>query len=693
MGDVRYQFMAVGADGVAGSFRTIEQSAIRSKAAVEALFASMKAPSGGFGAGSFSGLIHGPDAARRGADREVITSIRHERDERERALRHVASIKERYFREEQRREEQADRQAAKAAEARAKGHWAGHMGRAAGRMGFDLAGMGAGAVTGAAVLAARQAYQLEEAATRISINARQAGQDFIDPRVLRREFQETAQASPGVKAIDVADAVQQFITVTGDLDTARKSQKTFATVASATGSSVGDVAQAAAALSMQMGIKGEGQMKEVMASLIAQGKSGSFEIRDAAALFPRLAAAAGGFGVEKSAQGVKTLGALTQIARGATGSGEQATTAVENIFARLKMQTGALKSAGVQVFNKDGTSRNIVDILTESVAKVGGKDLAKKQSGLQHIFGVEGGRAISPLTSAYIDTFTAQMKAGAKEQDAIAAATKAVRKKMTDFIDGAGDWKEVQKDAARAQESATAKLTASWEKLVSAAGDKLAPGLASLATQLTDGRFLDAMAATIEGFGLLAELADTIAKKLGIAKKETPYETENRTKKALDDFDAAQAIGPMTPQKQAERDRLKAAYDAAHGEAWQKTTKVRNFEDFNKQLAGSDYTEDQRKSMYANALLHPEEYRSSLEQDAFLDKAGLGSGMDQKTRQATTDLIDQVVSARASGGSQSLPELNTDDANTAIFQFTEALILAQSSLSNMVAGDLLGGQR
>ncbi len=691
MGDIRYQFMAVGADGVAGSFRTIEQSAIRSKAAVEALFASMKSPSGGFGAGSFGGAFHGADvAARRSGDREVITSIRHERDERERALRHVASIKERYFREEQRREEQADRQAAKAAETRARqGSWAARMGRGIARSGFDLAGMGAGAVTGAAVLAARQAYQLEEAATRISINARQAGQDFIDPRVLRREFQDTAQASPGVKAIDVADAVQQFITVTGDLDTARKSQKTFATVASATGSSVGDVAQAAAALAMQMGIKGEGQMKEVMAALVAQGKSGSFELRDAASLFPRLAASAGGFGVEKSAQGVKTLGALTQIARGATGSGEQATTAVENIFSNLKMKSGTLRKAGVDVFNDNGTSRNIVDILTDTVAKVGGKDLSKKQAGLQQIFGNDGGRAINPLTSAYIDTFTAQMKAGAKEQDAIAAATKAVRKKMTDFIDGAGDWKEVQKDAARAQESATAKLTAAWEKLVASAGDKLAPSLAKLADGLADGRLLDAMAATIEGFGLMAEGASKFLDKIGMGKKQSPYEVENAAKKKLDEFDAAQPTGPMTPQKAAERARLQGEYDTAHGAAWgkQKPGGFANFDEWNASL-GKEFGSvplERKKELYNDTITSPIKATAEL-------NSVTGRMMDPVSRKAIQDLADQSSASKATNGAVPMPLLvDTRAANQALADLATAADDAARGFSRSPAGDPLGG--
>lgn len=702
MGDVRYQFVAVGADGVTGAFRSIERSALSSKAAVEAMFASLRSGSVGL-----SGRGLGLGAGAGGAANDVVGDIRRETRERESSLRHVAAIKERYFREEQSREDrqrrqyeqQEERAAARVAADRERTSLrsrVGEAGRAVGRMALSKAGAAAasGAV-GLTIAAVREAYQLDEQAQRISINARKAGEDFIDPRKLRKEFQEAAASAPGIKATDVANAVQQFITVTGELDTARKSEKTFATVASASGSDVADVAQAAAALSMQMNIKGEGQMKEVMATLLAQGKSGSFELRDAAALFPRLAAAAGGFGVEKSAKGVATLGALTQIARSATGSGEQATTAVENIFVNLKTKSGKLKSSGVDVFNKDGTSRDIVDILTESVAKVGGKDLVKKQQGLQQIFGEQGGRAMNPLISAYIDTFTKKMKEGSKEQDAIAEATVAVRKKMTDFIDAAGDWKEVQKDAAKAQESASARVTAAWEKLISSASDKLAPSIAKMAEGLADSRFTDALAATVEGFGMLAEGASVIAKAVGIeGKKETPFETENRARKELAELEAAPAASTLEGARaqSAKIKRARLALSTATAMAWQKAPEdVKSFEDFDKRLGVGGLDDDARKSMYNNILMHPEAYRVSLEQDKYASAVGMGSGMDEGQRKAAEGLIEQVIAAQQSGGTKTLPTIDVEEANSALGQLTGAFLEARAALSQSIAGDLLGG--
>ena len=79
--------------------------------------------------------------------------------------------------------------------------------------------------------AVRGAMSLQEKAVRVAINARGAGEALTDPTVLRREFENVATSTPGVTGEEVADAVQKFVTLTGDLGTARKAASTFATVA------------------------------------------------------------------------------------------------------------------------------------------------------------------------------------------------------------------------------------------------------------------------------------------------------------------------------------------------------------------------------------------------------------------------------------------------------------------------------
>jgi hypothetical protein len=120
--------------------------------------------------------------------------------------------------------------------------------------------------------AAREAMALQESTNRLSINARGAGQDFVDPTQLRKEFESVAVSTPGQSAQEISEAIQQFVSLTGELKTGRESAGTFATVASATGAGIGDVSSAAASIFNQFGLKSKDEMKDVMASLTFQGK-------------------------------------------------------------------------------------------------------------------------------------------------------------------------------------------------------------------------------------------------------------------------------------------------------------------------------------------------------------------------------------------------------------------------------------
>ncbi|WP_129575623.1 MULTISPECIES: phage tail tape measure protein [Sorangium] len=324
------------------------------------------------------------------------------------------------------------------------------------------------------------ANSVEEAANRISIGSRQAGQGFVDPKQLAAEFFAVAQQVKGIEAEAAADAASRFVTLTGDLETARKSLKDFAEVASATGANVGDVAEAAASISQQFGLTDPKEIREVLAALTFQGKAGSFELKDAAAQFQRLAASGASFGLPKTAQGVKTLGGLTQIARSATGSGEQAATAVENLFTNLKTKLKDLTAAGVKVYDK-GKTRDVQDIIVEAISKVGGADVAQKQAGLSKIFGEQGIRAINPLISLYNDTFAS---AKGSNQAKTAAAMEALRSKINEATNAAGDWNEILKDSAQAQTSNSAKLTAAWENLQSKVAEAVLPQLTTFIDEL-----------------------------------------------------------------------------------------------------------------------------------------------------------------------------------------------------------------
>jgi hypothetical protein len=157
----------------------------------------------------------------------------------------------------------------------------------------------------------KEANKVYEASNRISIGARGAGQSYVDPRQLTKEFFDVTKDVKGITAEGAADAASKFVSLTGDLQTARSSMKDFAIAATASGAEIGDVSEAVASISTQFGVTDPKQIREVLSALIYQGKAGSFELKDAAAQFQRLAASGAAFGIQKNAQGVKTLGGLT----------------------------------------------------------------------------------------------------------------------------------------------------------------------------------------------------------------------------------------------------------------------------------------------------------------------------------------------------------------------------------------------
>src|SRR5262249_45431587 len=235
-------------------------------------------------------------------------------------------------------------------------------------------------------------------------SARGAGEKAVDPTILQKEFENTALATPGISANAVAAGTQLYVAKTGDLATARSMQHTFATVASATGSDYADIAGSAADIAQKFDIKGVEEMQQAFATLTFQGKKGAFELKDAAAYFSEMASAAQRFGVGTGPKALATLGGLAQIARTATGSAAEASTAIQDMFSELVAKAAKIKSHHrVDVFDKEGKARDVRDVLTELIGRVGGADLAKKKSELQQIFGIRGSRAVSPLISAFSD--------------------------------------------------------------------------------------------------------------------------------------------------------------------------------------------------------------------------------------------------------------------------------------------------
>lgn len=458
----------------------------------------------------------------------------------------------------------------------------GKLGSIAKGIGLSALGTGAALFTGVATAGAKDAMRTQEIANRVSINSRMAGQEAADPTTLRKEFEATAIANPGQKASDIGEAVQAYVTKTGDLSTARKNAGVFATVASATGGNVQEIAGAAADIAEKLNIRNVGDMKQALASLTMQGKAGAFELGDAARLFPRLLASGASLGVQQNVNGLKQIGGFAQIARGSTGNGEQATTAIENVFTALKVKAGELeKVPGVKVYEGKGQERHMrsfTDIIADAVANVGGSDLKKKNIGLTKIFGEQGIRALNPLITSAMGAMAGAKGVGGKaatDKERIAAAHQAVADQFSTAINAPGDWSDIEKDAAQAQQDTSAKLTAAWEKITAIVGEKLLPVIAEFAERISENTDL------FDAFKTALQTLVQMLTSLGVIKKKTATQERDEARDKAIKIEEKRAklqreIGDkaMTPEQIGRAAQLTSDYNAAAAAAREAQVRV-----------------------------------------------------------------------------------------------------------------------
>jgi hypothetical protein len=562
--DLHYRFRPSGQADVARAFQSISTSAAKAATAEQRSQARTEAAAEKAAGAKERAAAKAARAAEKEADKAARAEQKHTATvEREAKKRADIEIRE---------SKRAAASQAREQRAAAKSQERASQRRAAslGRLTDDAKGMalGGAATVGAAGLgivgaAARKEFRTRSMARDLSVSARGSGQRAVDPSVLTKEAHDVAAKNPGISADGVLSGMRAFVTKTGDLATARKLSGTMATVASATGADPSEIGDAMADMSKKFDIKSVEGMQQAMAVLVEQGKKGSFELKDLAAQLPKVGAAAQRFGLDKGHKGIAKLGGLLQISREATGSSEQASSALEATFRQLVSKSGDLKDAGVNVFDKGGNARDIEDVLVESISKVGGKDMEKKKVGLQKIFGEEGIRAISPL----IDTFATAVKEGTDP-------VKALRDRLGEAIGATGGWSDVVQDATLRQQDESAKLTAAWDALGAKVGEAVLPHLTGMADAVLKNRSaLDALAGTV---GVLAEGFESLAKALGIVTGAGDAEKGVAdADAALADFDARvaarQASDPdadtnengLTAAEQAESSKLEAASKSA----------------------------------------------------------------------------------------------------------------------------------
>lgn len=388
--------------------------------------------------------------------------------------------------------------------------------------GIGTAAVGGGAMAiGAAGIAAGGAAYAKRAAERdkaiaLSIAGRGAGQEAVSPEELMRDATNVARQVKGTRVGDLLEAQQRYVAMTGDLEGARRHGKSFARVARASGATEESIAATAATMRDKFGIEDPDEMRKALANLHFQGKAGAFELSDASRYFTEMGAAGQRFGLGKGARGVQMLGGLAQLARMSTGTGAEASTAMQGTLRMLTQKADLIKKqTKTDVFTDKGKTqtRDVRDVITEMI---GG---AKGNLGtLQGILTEEGVKGVSVLISKYNEAAEA-MGAGATEAEKRAAGEKAVRKMMDDTIDAGGDWSDMMKDAEAATNTASATMTQVWEEAAAAMGDPLIKPIQDLAEALGTLDFKELgenVAFAVEALaGMVKFLADKFDIKLG----------------------------------------------------------------------------------------------------------------------------------------------------------------------------------
>lgn len=324
----------------------------------------------------------------------------------ERALANVAKIRDRYFAQEQRQQEQLERKAVaqyrrytelenqRAREATKAGQeMAANAGRyamsglrTAGRFAMEIArGAGVnldiGSLVGKSVSMEKRAVDLANA----SIGTGVAGNEKrVSSQTLVGEARGIGQQM-GFDPEAVLEGLQKYVAKTGDLASGRASLPGLAKLASATGSDLSDVVDAAGDVANALGdIPNKGKAVEsVMRAIAGQGKVGAVEMKDLAVQMAKLGAAAGAFEGDK-AKAVESMGILAQLARatGGAASASQATTSVARFVSTLqtparlkeflKPGTGIKKE---DIYGPGGGLRDPFEIIKRTIAATGADPL------------------------------------------------------------------------------------------------------------------------------------------------------------------------------------------------------------------------------------------------------------------------------------------------------------------------------
>lgn len=409
---------------------------------------------------------------------------------------------------------------AEASSRRSAGRFGAGAVRGAGAGIRNVIGIGGGALALAGGFGAVNAIQ-DQMATQAAASrlANQAGRPEIKGQLVQ-EAQQVRGATPG----EALAGMEEFVTKTGDLETARKIIGDLNTLALATGTNLGDLGatagQAFNVLKDQISDPKQQliELNSIMGVLAQQGAMGAVEIRDLAQDFGKLGAATRGF--EGTAPDLlRTMGAFAQIAvaRGGAESSADASTAASRLVNDIVVNRKKFRGLGVGIKSKSDPTklRDPMAIMADVLEKTGGD--VTKTAGL---FGMESQKIFKGLGATFSEA----------EKKKKGSGRAAVMAEFQRFAGANVAPEEIQKRAASRlsdpdlmMQEATKKFNiAVSNKLMPVVTDQLVPALAKLAPHAARAAELVAKladaAATHPWSAVAIAISASITKEIAAAK-------------------------------------------------------------------------------------------------------------------------------------------------------------------------------
>ena len=410
------------------------------------------------------------------ADRTAARAAAAEARHAEKLFRYKTQLQNRYFAQEQRQREKAERNAIAHAkrEAAARKRFS-HA--TVGKLGRSAAGVvsGVGSMAGAALgigggfaLAGAVQSQMSEQA-KASALANQAGKPEMKRQILRE-----SQQVQGFTGSEVMAGMSEFVSKTGDLDTARQIMGNLGQLSLATGADLSDLGatagQAFNVLKDQISdpVERVKELNSLMGVLAQQGAMGAVEISDLARDFGKLGAATRGF--EGTAPDLlRTMGAFAQVAvaRGGAEGSADASTAASRLVNDIVVNRKKFKRFGVDIKSKDDPTklRDPMEIIADVLDKTKG-DVTKTAG----MFGAESRKIFAGLSPVYAE-------AEKKEKGSGRAAIMAEIEKYTGATMSEADLKERAKSRL---DDPDLKFKEALKAFNVAIGERLLPKLTEL---------------------------------------------------------------------------------------------------------------------------------------------------------------------------------------------------------------------